>query len=97
DLGRKPTPLAKPDSRLANATRAAVPDKTAAGKVPAAKSNATAVKGRASNAAEGSGGIAPFWIVLGLLLAVAATAGATVWNMRRPRAPRSLMGNLGSP
>jgi cellulose synthase operon protein C len=108
DLGRKPTPLARPDLRTANAvaaggTAGATSKTTAAAKETApdgaAKNGvvqtATAVASRPQPPP--STGIAPIWILFGLVFGGALTVAAVVWNIRNQKPTRAAIPTLGSP
>jgi cellulose synthase operon protein C len=106
DLGRQATPLAKPDLRAANAvaiagSAAAAPksDPTANDAAPtaAAPRNASAQAAAARTEKPASNGVAPIWILFGLVFGVALTVTAVVWNIRRQQPTRASIRSLGSP
>ncbi len=109
DLGRHATPLPKPDLRAANAVAtggsAAANPKSA----PAAKDAGPTAAGRPNASVQSvapaatrtdkpvSTGLAPIWILFGLVFGVAITVAAVVWNIRRQQPTRASIRSLGSP
>lgn len=101
DLGRKPVPLARPDLRTAAAgsTPAATVKADPSADVKAADAGANRPQPSAASARSdkpASTGIAPGWILLGLLFGITATIGGVVWNIRRQK-PRASLMSLGAP
>ena len=106
DLGRPAAPLPKPDLRAAGPL-------ATSGPATAATKTATAAKDRTAAAASGpnatqtaaashaerpaTSGIAPIWILLGVVFGAAFTAGIVVWNIRRERPTRTALPSLGPP
>ena len=107
DLGRKPTPLARPDLRTANAV-------AASGAVGTAKTASTAKETATDAGAKSvavqtaatapprsqppaSTGIAPIWILFGIVFGGALTVAAVVWNIRNQKPTRAAIPTLGSP
>jgi hypothetical protein len=109
DLGRHATPLPKPDLRAANAAAtagsgaatansASVPAAAApvAGSSPRASAK-SAAKSTAKTEKPAATGLAPIWIVFGLIFGVAFTIAAVVWNIRRQQPTHKAIRSLGSP
>ena len=106
DLGRQATPLARPDLRTSNAvatagSAAATPksgpttdDSAPTAAAPNASTQAAATARTDKPAANG---VAPIWILFGLVFGVAFTVTAVVWNIRRQQPTRTSIRSLGSP
>jgi hypothetical protein len=104
DLGRKPTPLARPDLRAATPAgavatakpTAAAPTNTKTADVEPNRPTQSAPVAKTASAPV-SKSIAPGWILLGLVFGVAATIGGVVWNIRRQKPSRASLLSLGAP
>jgi cellulose synthase operon protein C len=105
DLGRKPAPLAKPDLRTATAATAGAPP-AALPKSPASTNGKTTevdANRSPQNAPVAktdkptSKGIAPGWIVLGLIFVTTLTIAGVVWNIRRQKPARAAITSFGAP
>ncbi len=108
DLGQKSTPLARPDLRTANAVAAsgtAGTAKTASTGKETAPDGAAAKNGSVQTATAvpsrpqppASTGIAPIWILFGIVFGGALTVAAVVWNIRNQKPTRAAIPSLGSP
>ncbi len=95
DLGRKPTPLARPDLRAATAptkpdaatdTAAAMTAPTAGGAATGAASTPAAKKASAPPPST-----SPFWLLLGFLGLATVSAGGMWWSLGRQRTHRKTL------